>query len=201
MRIEDALRRSAKLHPRSIAVDDGTVALDFAALAERACAARGPSVELTAHRFIIGLLDWAGWGPDFEVCGRCAAPITAERRPIVEPRGSGLMCARHEAESVGHDPDDHGYRPSRRVVDGELLEYVRGLRAGRDEEPSTKLAAAATALVHRLVDLHIDEVGVLFEATGAEWAEPQAPPAARRGAPADRWVDEAGGVDEDDSEE
>ncbi len=38
-----------------------------------------------------------------------------------------------------------------------------------------------------LVDLHIDEVAVLFEATGAEWAEPQGPPAPRRGAPADRW--------------
>jgi diacylglycerol O-acyltransferase len=33
-----------------------------------------------------------------------------------------------------------------------------------------------------LVDLHIDEIGVLFEATGAEWAEPQAAPAMRRGA-------------------
>ncbi len=32
-----------------------------------------------------------------------------------------------------------------------------------------------------LVDLHIDEIAVLFEATGAEWAEVQAPPAMRRG--------------------
>ncbi|MEO1061223.1 MAG: wax ester/triacylglycerol synthase family O-acyltransferase [Actinomycetota bacterium] len=31
-----------------------------------------------------------------------------------------------------------------------------------------------------LVDLHIDEVGRLFEATGAEWAVPQTPPAPRR---------------------
>ncbi len=33
-----------------------------------------------------------------------------------------------------------------------------------------------------LVDLHIDEIGVLFEATGAEWAEAQGAPAMRRGA-------------------
>ena len=32
-----------------------------------------------------------------------------------------------------------------------------------------------------LVDLHIDEIGVLFEATGADWAEPQPAPAMRRG--------------------
>ena len=32
-----------------------------------------------------------------------------------------------------------------------------------------------------LVDLHIDEIARLFEATGAEWAEPQAGPSMRRG--------------------
>ena len=32
-----------------------------------------------------------------------------------------------------------------------------------------------------LADLHIDEVGRLFEATGAEWAVPQPPPAMRVG--------------------
>ncbi len=32
-----------------------------------------------------------------------------------------------------------------------------------------------------LVDLHIAEIERLFEATGAEWAEPQAPPAMRKG--------------------
>ena len=34
-----------------------------------------------------------------------------------------------------------------------------------------------------LVDLHIDEVGRLFEATGAEWAEVQSAPSMRRGGP------------------
>ncbi len=33
-----------------------------------------------------------------------------------------------------------------------------------------------------LVDLHVEEVAALFEATGAEWAVPQEPPAPRRGA-------------------
>ena len=32
-----------------------------------------------------------------------------------------------------------------------------------------------------LIDLHIDEIGVLFEATGAEWAEVQKAPSMRRG--------------------
>ena len=32
-----------------------------------------------------------------------------------------------------------------------------------------------------LVDLHIDEIGRLFEATGAEWAVPQSPPSMRKG--------------------
>jgi hypothetical protein len=32
-----------------------------------------------------------------------------------------------------------------------------------------------------LVDLHIDEIGVLFEAIGAEWAEEQPAPSMRRG--------------------
>ena len=38
-----------------------------------------------------------------------------------------------------------------------------------------------------LVDMHIDEVAALFEASGAEWAVPQPPPSLRRGAPATRW--------------
>ncbi|MFK7917577.1 MAG: wax ester/triacylglycerol synthase family O-acyltransferase [Ilumatobacter sp.] len=32
-----------------------------------------------------------------------------------------------------------------------------------------------------LVDMHVDEIGRMFEATGAEWAEPQAPAPMRRG--------------------
>jgi DNA repair protein RecO (recombination protein O) len=128
----------------------------IAALAARACEPQEHSAELIAHRFIVGLLDWAGWAPDFEVCGICAAPITADLRPIVDPRGSGLMCARHEAESLGHDPDDRGFQPSRRVVDGALLEYIRGLRVTDASEANAELAAAATALLHRLIDLHIE---------------------------------------------
>ncbi len=36
-----------------------------------------------------------------------------------------------------------------------------------------------------LVDLHIEEIGVLFDATGAEWAEEQPAPAMRRGTASD----------------
>lgn len=66
-----------------------------------------------------------------------------------------------------------------------------GLVADRDLVPD----------VWDLIDLHIDEIGVLFDATGAEWAEPQAPPAPRRGAPANRWTDEADLRGKADSEE
>ena len=45
-----------------------------------------------------------------------------------------------------------------------------------------------------LVDLHIDEVEALFEATGADWAVPQPPPAARRGSPGERWDTEHSGT-------
>ena len=48
-----------------------------------------------------------------------------------------------------------------------------GLVADRDLVPD----------LWELVDLHVDEVAALFDATGAEWAVPQAPAAARRGAP------------------
>jgi diacylglycerol O-acyltransferase / wax synthase len=48
-----------------------------------------------------------------------------------------------------------------------------GLVADRDLVPD----------LWELVDLHVDEIARLFEASGAEWAVPPAPPAARRGKP------------------
>ena len=48
-----------------------------------------------------------------------------------------------------------------------------GLVADRDLVPD----------LWELVDLHIDEISRLFEASGAEWAVPPAPPAARQGKP------------------
>jgi hypothetical protein len=48
-----------------------------------------------------------------------------------------------------------------------------GLVADRDLVPD----------IWDLVDLHIDEIDRLFEASGAEWAEPPRPPAGRHGGP------------------
>jgi diacylglycerol O-acyltransferase len=49
-----------------------------------------------------------------------------------------------------------------------------GLVADRDLVPD----------LWELVDLHVDEVARLFEASGAEWAVPPRPPEARKGKPA-----------------
>jgi len=123
--------------------------------------ASGRSVDRRAHAYVIGLLDWAGWGPSFDVCCRCRQPLDATVRPIVDPRGSGLACARHEAEESGYDSQDPGYRPSRRVVEPALLDYLRALRSEAvdvADHPTVAIAettGAATALLHRLVDLHI----------------------------------------------
>jgi recombinational DNA repair protein (RecF pathway) len=115
----------------------------------------GGPIELHAHAYVLGLLDWAGWGPDLDACSRCRCTLNAEVRPIVDPRGSGLACARHEAESAGYDAQDPAYKPSRRVVEQPLLDYVRALRAQAIGAASEDVTTAATALLHRLVDLHI----------------------------------------------
>ncbi len=128
----------------------------FRGLLERL--ASGAPVANTAHRYVMALLDWAGWGPDFSRCSMCDETLEADNRPIVDPRGSGLMCARHEAEAAGADPDDPDFAPSRRVVDAELLEYVCCLRAPVEASTSgarTEPPPAATALLHRLVDVHL----------------------------------------------
>jgi len=117
--------------------------------------ARGSPVEQHAHAYVLALLDWAGWGPDLDACSRCRCVLDADVRPIVDPRGSGLACARHEAESAGYEPDDPAYQPTRRVVEQPLLDYVRTLRTPTTAAPPEDVTAAATALLHRLVDLHI----------------------------------------------
>ncbi len=55
---------------------------------------------------------------------------------------------------------------------GDVLDF--GLVADRELVPD----------LWDLVDLHIDEIARLFEASGAEWAVPQPPPAGRRGSAA-----------------
>ena len=116
--------------------------------------ASGAVADATAHHFILGLLDRAGWGPDFTHCGICAERVSATSRPILDPRGSGVICARHEAERLGMDIGDPGYRPSRRVITEALLEYVHGLRAAVAPEADGELRTDATALLDRLIDLH-----------------------------------------------
>jgi DNA repair protein RecO (recombination protein O) len=116
----------------------------------------GAPAAAASHRYVLALLDWAGWGPDFSRCSMCDRTLYAASRPIVDPRGSGLMCVTHEAEARGADPEDPEFEPSRRVVDDELLTYVRGLRAeAAGAETTHEVPVAATALLHRLVDLHL----------------------------------------------
>jgi len=111
--------------------------------------------EPLAHHFVLGLLGRSGWAPDFESCGICAAPVTEYSRPILDSRGSGVVCARHEAEVAGFDPSDDGFRPSRRVIDPPLMTYVRraSLEVPVAAEPG--VGRLATALLDRLVELHL----------------------------------------------
>jgi len=119
-----------------------------------ALAAGGPT-EPVAHHFILGLLDHAGWGPDFDRCGVCTRAVDGSLQPILDARGSGVICARHEAERAGHDPDDPGYRPSRRVITQPLLDYVRAARHDAAATGAPEVSSDATAQLDRLIDLHL----------------------------------------------
>ncbi len=114
----------------------------------------GPA-EPVAHHYVLGLLDRSGWAPDLDACGICAEPVTEFSRPMLDSRGSGVVCSRHEAEALGLDPDDANFRPSRRIIDDTLLSYLR--RAATDIPDPAELAVSdlATALLERLVDLHL----------------------------------------------
>lgn len=113
------------------------------------------AADAAAHHFILGLLDRAGWGPDFTRCGICTERVTAASRPILDGRGSGVVCARHEAERLGMDGDDPSYRPSRRIITEPLLDYVRRAREEVASTSDERLRTDATALLDRLIDLHI----------------------------------------------
>lgn len=112
-------------------------------------------VEPLAHHFVLGLLERAGWAPDFATCGICTDPITEGSRPILDSRGSGVVCARHEAEAAGLDPGDPAFRPSRRVIDPPLMAYVRDATAEVPSPAAPDVGRLATALLERLVDLHL----------------------------------------------
>lgn len=111
--------------------------------------------EPLAHHFVLGLLERSGWAPDFGICGICAEPVTEYSRPILDARGSGVVCARHEAEAAGIDPEDEHFRPSRRVIDPPLMAYVRDAAAQVPAAAEPAVGRLATALLERLVDLHL----------------------------------------------
>lgn len=111
--------------------------------------------EPLAHHFVLGLLERSGWAPDFGVCGVCSETISDRSRPILDARGSGVVCARHEAEAAGIDPDSESFRPSRRVIGPALMSYVRDAAFEIPPPAEPEVARLATALLERLVDLHL----------------------------------------------
>ena len=113
------------------------------------------NAEPLAHHYVLGLLDRSGWAPDFASCGVCAEPVTEYSRPILDSRGSGVVCSRHEAEALGIDPEDESFRPSRRVIDPPLMQYVQRAAFDVPEVAEPSVARLATALLERLVDLHL----------------------------------------------
>ena len=120
-----------------------------------AALASGEEVEPVAQHFVLKVLEHAGWCPDFERCGICGASLASGVQPIIDPRGGGVICGRHDAERRGGDPDDATYRPSRRVIDDELLGYVRAARSAPRPDAESATLQAATALLDRLIALHV----------------------------------------------
>jgi DNA repair protein RecO (recombination protein O) len=114
-------------------------------------------IEPLAHHFVLGLLERSGWAPDFGICGVCSEPVTDLSRPILDSRGSGVICARHEAEAAGLDGSDSAFRPSRRVIDPTLMAYVRDATAQVPPAAEPAVGRLATALLERLVDFHLSK--------------------------------------------
>jgi len=117
--------------------------------------AGGAEIQSTAQHFVLRILEYAGWCPDFERCGVCGAVLSASVRPIVDPRGGGVICARHDVERKGGDPDDPAYKPSRRILDEQLLAYLRASRAVPQPSVPPETLTTATALLDRLIELHV----------------------------------------------
>lgn|GEM_PF-1552322 len=123
-----------------------------------AAVARGEEAARVGHHFMLLLLDHGGWKPDFSVCGICAEGIVEASRAVLDPRGSGVVCSRHEAERLGLGPDDPSFKPSRRVIETRLLDYVGHASRGVPDSSVTtdpELVATATAMLDRLVELHL----------------------------------------------
>ena len=117
----------------------------------------GVDAESAAHHFILGLLDVAGWGPDFTRCGICDEEVTGASRPILDARGSGIVCSRHEAERLGMNHEDPSYRPTRRIITEPLLAYVRAASTAVAPDYDPRLREDATLLLDRLIDLHLSK--------------------------------------------
>lgn len=113
--------------------------------------------EPLAHHFVLGLLDRSGWAPDFGICGVCSEPVTELSRPILDSRGSGVICARHEAEAAGFEGRADEFRPSRRIIDPALMAYVRDASTQVPATAEPETGRLATALLERLVDLHLSK--------------------------------------------
>ncbi len=113
------------------------------------------NAEALGHHYILGLLDHSGWAPDFNVCRICAEEVGEYSKPILDHRGGGIICSVHEAESRGIEAGDPNFRPSRRIIEAPLLDYVRSARNAVLEAPDPRTGELATALLNRLVDLHL----------------------------------------------
>jgi DNA repair protein RecO (recombination protein O) len=125
----------------------------------------------TCHHFVLRLLEHAGWCPDFEHCAICGSELEAETQPIVDPRGGGVICSRHDAERGGAHTEVPGYRPRRRVIEPALLAHVRASRRAPQTDGTEATLAAATLLLDRLIELHVPRAlrtrRVLAELTAA----------------------------------
>jgi DNA repair protein RecO (recombination protein O) len=115
---------------------------------------KGPTTA-TAHHFTLRLLEHAGWCPDFDRCSVCTAPLAPETLPIVDPRGGGVICARHDVERSGGNAEGSTHRPSRRIIDPPLIDHVRASRLEPHPQCSPATLSAATALLDRLIELHV----------------------------------------------
>ena len=118
----------------------------------------GGDAAALGHHFILNLLDHAGWAPNFVRCGVCNRAVDETSRPILDERASGVICSRHEAEKLGVDPTDTSFRPSRRVIQPDLIDYVRQAADAPVDQADPATADACSALLDRLVDLHLDRV-------------------------------------------
>ncbi|MFP6599018.1 MAG: DNA repair protein RecO [Deltaproteobacteria bacterium] len=139
---------------RQTLADLATVA---AATSETSGAAPGETSQL-GHRYITALLETAGWGVDFTTCAICGSAAADITQPIVDPRGGGMVCARHEAENQGIDAEAPDFRPNRRVIFPELLAYMHALGSGDETLAEAEVLKAADLLLERLVDHHLTRI-------------------------------------------